>query len=257
MKKPFYKKWWFFTIIALVVIGLVFAPSEEEKAQREEEKLLKSELKAKEKEEKAILKENEKAEKEKEKELSKQEAEEEKALKEKEKEEKALSKQLEKEEKELAKQKAKEEKAMAKEEEKKKNVETKEEPSAPEEDSDQGIDRSQGLEELILNIIEEDLKGVSINQILINENYGKGDGSYIILPHLSWDVKNGAKRTRQRIEEFADHIAATLADEEDVSEITVFWEVPYHLDDNIAKFMYERSDEKMAKMDKWFAPVIR
>lgn len=251
MKKPFYKKWWFFTIIGLVVIGLVFAPSEEEKAQREEERLLKSELKAKEKEEKAILKEEERAEKEKEKELSRLEAEEEKALKEKEKEERALSKKLEKEEKELAKQNAKEEKALAKEKKEKDDAETKEQPSAP-------IDRNQELEELILSIIDEDLKDVSVNQILINENFGKGDGSYIALPHLSWGVKNGAERTRQIIEEYADHIAATLANEEDVSEITVFWEVPYHYKgENIAKYMYEKSGDGMAKMDQWLSPEIR
>ncbi|MEK3887330.1 hypothetical protein [Bacillus sp. FSL K6-3431] len=57
---------------------------------------------------------------------------------------------------------------------------------------------------------------------------------------------------------YSDNIAAKLAEETDVSEITVFWEVPDHLEgNNVAKYMYERSGDGMAKVDNWLAPKIR
>jgi flagellar biosynthesis GTPase FlhF len=36
-KKPFYKRWWFITIVVLIIIGAFMQPSDEEKAQIEEE----------------------------------------------------------------------------------------------------------------------------------------------------------------------------------------------------------------------------
>lgn len=57
---------------------------------------------------------------------------------------------------------------------------------------------------------------------------------------------------------YSEHLAAKLAKESDVSEITVFWEVPYHKEaNNVAKFSYERNGEQMMVGEEWFDQVIR
>lgn len=259
IKKPFYKKWWFITIVILIIVGLLFSPSEEEKLKAEEAKIAAAEIKAKEKEERK----KEKAEDKLAKDLKKQEEKEAKELKEKE------AKELKKQEK----RKAKDAKALAKEEkvEKKKkteaqsketNTEKKTEvtSSAAKKDKPEKVevDRVEEIENAVKSIIEEDLNGTSINKLLINEHMGLDDGSYIVLPHLKWDAKNGAKNTRIMLERYSDNIAAKLVEQGDVSEITVFWEVPYHSEgENIAKYMYEKSGDGMAKIDQWYSPAIR
>lgn len=37
-KKPFYTRWWFYAIIAFVIIGVIFSPSDEERAELDAEK---------------------------------------------------------------------------------------------------------------------------------------------------------------------------------------------------------------------------
>lgn len=107
-------------------------------------------------------------------------------------------------------------------------------------------------------IVNEDFRKVEINDLNINLHAGRDDGSYIVLPHLKWDVKNRASTTRDMLEQYSDHLAATLADIDEVSEITVFWEVPYHKEDtNIAKHEYAREGEGMAIGDIWHDVVIR
>lgn len=34
-KKPFYRKWWFYAIIVFVILGVIFSPSDEERAEME------------------------------------------------------------------------------------------------------------------------------------------------------------------------------------------------------------------------------
>ncbi|AST93490.1 hypothetical protein BC6307_20565 [Sutcliffiella cohnii] len=113
------------------------------------------------------------------------------------------------------------------------------------------------IERTVEQIVDEDFNGTTISQLLVNENLGLGDGSYIVLPHLVWDVKNRAGTTREMLEMYSDHLAAKLADY-NVSEVTVFWEVPYHLEgNNSAKFNYERQGDGMAIGERWYAPVLR
>lgn len=116
------------------------------------------------------------------------------------------------------------------------------------------VDPSQEIEKLAQQIINEDLKNTTINKIDVNEHMGRNDGTYLVLPHLKWSVKNSAKTTMEMLEMYSDHLAARLADDKNISEITVFWEVPYHLEgNNVAKFMYERYGDGMAKVDQWSA----
>ncbi len=49
------------------------------------------------------------------------------------------------------------------------------------------------------------------------------------LPHLKWDVMNRPKMTREKLEMSSDHFAAKLGEAGDISEITNFCKVPYHL----------------------------
>ena len=114
------------------------------------------------------------------------------------------------------------------------------------------VEPSQEIEKLAKQIINDDLKNTTINKIDVNEHMGRNDGTYLVLPHLKWNVKNSAKTTMETLEMYSDHLAAKLADDKNVSEITVFWEVPYHSEgNNVAKFMYERYGDGMAKVDKW------
>ncbi|QNK46466.1 hypothetical protein H7F28_13840 [Brevibacterium sp. PAMC23299] len=92
----------------------------------------------------------------------------------------------------------------------------------------------------------------------VNQNLGLNDGSYIVLPHLQWDATNNKERTKRLIEKYSDDLAANLAKEGDISEITVFWEVPYHLEGkNAAKFTYTKNGESMSIGDRWYDPSLR
>lgn len=118
------------------------------------------------------------------------------------------------------------------------------------------------IEETIQNeverIVNEDFRRTEINKLGVNLNAGRDDGSYIVLPHLVWNVKNREGMTRDILKQYSDHLAATLADIDDISEITVFWEVPYHKENtNIAKYEYSRLDEGMAIGDVWHDVIIR
>lgn len=116
------------------------------------------------------------------------------------------------------------------------------------------VEPSQEIEKLAKQIINEDLENTTVNKIDVNEHMGRNDGTYLVLPYLKWSVKNSAKTTMEMLEMYSDHLAARLADDKNISEITVFWEVPYHLEgNNVAKFMYERYGDGMAKVDKWSA----
>lgn len=153
--------------------------------------------------------------------------------------------------------------------EKSKGTEKKEVSNEVEKDTDQEVEeevtpedaevtKDEVIKQLTEQIVEEDLDNTTFNKLQVNEHMGKNDGTYIVLPHLKWDVKNRAKTTQEMLEMYSDHLAAKLAENKDVSEITVFWEVPYHLEgDNVAKFMYERSGDGMAKTDIWLAPLLQ
>lgn len=133
-----------------------------------------------------------------------------------------------------------------------------EEVEKEEEVESEPLTREEEIEALVQKIIDEDLNGTEAKEIKVNENAGLGDGSYIVLPHLVWDVKNGADTTKEMLERYSDHIAAELASESDISEITVFWEVPYHLEgENTAKFNYAPQDGGMAKGDIWHDPILQ
>lgn len=120
------------------------------------------------------------------------------------------------------------------------------------------LSREEEIKEVIQDILDEDLSNTEVKEIKVNENLGLEDGSYIVLPHLIWSTKNKADTTRDILKQYSDHLAAKLADESDISEITVFWEVPYHKEeDNVAKFSYTREGDNMAIGETWYDQIIR
>lgn len=115
------------------------------------------------------------------------------------------------------------------------------------------------IEKTIKDRVSDEYRGTVIKKIDINENLGTDDeDDYIVLIHLKWDVKNKPKMTRKMLEMYSDDLAATLAKHTNITEITIFWEVPYHLEgNNVAKMSYSRSGDGMAIGEKWYAPLIR
>lgn len=126
------------------------------------------------------------------------------------------------------------------------------------EDPKQELSREDKLKERATKIIKDDFNKTTVKEIQVNKNMGLDDGSYIVLPYLKWDVKNSKKTTKEMLEMYSDHLAATLAEEGDISEITVFWEVPYHVEgDNIAKFNYTKNGDSMAIGERWYSPKLQ
>lgn len=134
------------------------------------------------------------------------------------------------------------------------------EAAAEVEDTEEPADlsREEEIQAIIQSVLDEDLSNTEVNEIKVNVNAGLEDGSYIVLPHLTWTTKNKADTTRDMLKQYSDHLAAKLADETDISEITVFWEVPYHKEnDNVAKYEYAREGDGMAIGEVWLDELIR
>lgn len=131
-------------------------------------------------------------------------------------------------------------------------VQQEEEPNeepAPEESREDDI-------EVTTRVLAAGYEDVSLSDIRINEDAGTGEG-YIVLADLSFDGKNWAKTTKEKINEYSNDLGARLADEEDVNEVTVFWKVPYLQETgNIAKYNMQRQGDKMQIKEEHFDPNI-
>lgn len=118
------------------------------------------------------------------------------------------------------------------------------------------VTREEEIEEKAKEIINYNF--TKVEELDVNENLGLNDGSYIVLPHLKWDAMNNAKRTKTLLEMYSDDLAANLSKEGDISELVVFWEVPYHLEGkNVAKFTYTKKGENMIIGERWYDPSLR
>ncbi|PJN91310.1 hypothetical protein [Bacillus sp. mrc49] len=121
-----------------------------------------------------------------------------------------------------------------------------------------GESREDEIEETINSIIDENYSHTTVSDMEVDENLGLNDGSYIVLPYLKFDAMNNEKRTKNLIEMYSEDLAANLAKEEDISELTVFWEAPYLLEgQNIAKFTFTRKGENMIIGESWYDSSLR
>ena len=99
----------------------------------------------------------------------------------------------------------------------------------------------------IESIIEDNYTTASIEKIEINEDMGADEPNKLIaLVHLSFDAKNSAQTSYNMTEMFSEDLAAKIgSDNDSISQLTVFWKVPYISDKNASKFSYERSEDNM------------
>lgn len=99
----------------------------------------------------------------------------------------------------------------------------------------------------IVSIVEDNYTTASIEKIEINEDMGSGEpNKFIALVHLSFDAKNSAKTSYNMTEMFSEDLAAKIgSDNDSISQLSVFWKVPYISDKSAAKFSYERSGDNM------------
>lgn len=91
----------------------------------------------------------------------------------------------------------------------------------------------------------------------LNVNASKVD-TKIAMIYLQWDRKNPADQTRKMLSMQSARLANEIGKHKNLSEIVVFWQVPYHAkDQNIAKFNYSKKNNEWMVDNEWFAPVIR
>lgn len=108
-------------------------------------------------------------------------------------------------------------------------------------------------------IKEADLYGVTLNNVQVNSNASKNDGSKIALVYLTWDVSNSASMTRQMLEMYSARIVGkALVKDQSINDAVLFWEVPYHAKEiNVAKFNYFKKNGEFYVGENWYAPVLR
>ncbi|EOW9530430.1 hypothetical protein ACO11K_004252 [Bacillus cytotoxicus] len=108
--------------------------------------------------------------------------------------------------------------------------------------------------------IVKDLMSISVKKIEVNENLGTDNpDDYILLLYLSFDAKNTKQTTKEMIEMYNNEIGAKVGKSlNNVQELAIFWEVPYHQKDiNLAKANLERVGDKMKFKENWIAPALK
>lgn len=100
---------------------------------------------------------------------------------------------------------------------------------------------------------------VSITDITINDNLGTDEkNDYIVLAYLSFDVKNRAKTAKEMLNILNNEIGYNMAKINNVSELTIFWQVPYLKEsgNNIAKANLKRNDKGFYFEEEWYDSSI-
>lgn len=116
----------------------------------------------------------------------------------------------------------------------------------------QEVERAEEIEEVVKDKVESDYDSTSIKEITVNEDAGKGEG-YIVLAYLSFDAKNRSKTTKDMVTMYGQDLGATLADQPDINEVTVFWEAPYLKEgDTVYKLNMQREGEGMSIESEYF-----
>jgi len=107
------------------------------------------------------------------------------------------------------------------------------------------------IEKVVKGVVDSDLNRTTINELTINEDASVDEERYIVLVNLKWDVKNTANMTKDMLDMYSDHLAAKLADDKNVHELVIFWEVPYHKEgDTILKKAYQNENDGMYLSDE-------
>ena len=85
----------------------------------------------------------------------------------------------------------------------------------------------------------------AIDDIVVNDNMERGDGTYIVLVYLTWNQKNSQSTTLDMLDMYSSDFAATIGEDfPKVDQVALFWTVPYH-NNATAKWSYYRSGDNM------------
>lgn len=99
----------------------------------------------------------------------------------------------------------------------------------------------------------------TISDISVNENLGTdNEDDYIALIYLSFDAKNTPRTSKDMINLITNEVAYNLVKVNNISEITIFWTVPYlsSSNNNIAKANLLRNKSGFYFADEWYDPAI-
>lgn len=127
-----------------------------------------------------------------------------------------------------------------------------EEPTPPDpvEEIDPAVQDKEEIEAAARDIVTANYTMTDISRITVNENYGTdADGDYILLVYVTWNVKNSVEMTNKVLAMYSEDFAARVGkDIPKVSEISVFWTVPYYSETNVSvKYSYERIGDGMTE----------
>lgn len=117
------------------------------------------------------------------------------------------------------------------------------------------------IEAAFRQIVKEKYDKTDVAKITLNKNLGTEDDDkdYVALVYLIWNVKNGPDMTKQMLAMYSEDLAArTGMNIPNVSEICVFWTIPYYDEsDTLIKYSYERKGTGMYKTDEFISNKIK
>lgn len=106
------------------------------------------------------------------------------------------------------------------------------------------------IKEKIKSRITDKYNSTDITEISVNQNAGTDElDDYVALVYLTWNVQNSPKTSKEMLDMYSSDLAAYLASEcPNVSEVAIFWQVPY-LTTNTSKWTYTRNGDNMYLTD--------
>lgn len=131
--------------------------------------------------------------------------------------------------------------------------------SKPEQEPEPSLSHSQEISQALTDIVEQNYASTEVSDITINENLGTDAADdYVALVTLTWSVKNGPDLTKKMLAMYSEDYAARIAsDISEISELCIFWIVPYYSDtDTIAKYAYERRKKGMYEADVMISELL-
>ncbi|NUI58974.1 hypothetical protein HUN88_04220 [Bacillus amyloliquefaciens] len=115
-------------------------------------------------------------------------------------------------------------------------------------------------EDQINDLVENNLKNVSVDKIELNQDMSKNkEKQYIALVHLSFNLKNTPERAKKITQTYSEDLAARISDKvKSVDQLIIFWKIPY-LNDNavLAKNSYVRSGSHFIIADQAYQPPLQ
>lgn len=96
-----------------------------------------------------------------------------------------------------------------------------------------------GIESTITSRVNSgDYKNVKLDRFAVNKNLGAGDGTYIALVYLKFDISNSKSTGNETMRRYSDDLVAALAkNTSSVCEAVIFWDDEYN--DRKLKYTYK------------------